>query len=73
MSLLMASVFDAKNKIILLAFALVPAESKEWWTWFLRFVSNAFPNGINNEDQRVVCVRKACAFRYIRLKIISGK
>lgn len=50
MSLLMASAFDAKNKMILLAFALVPAESKEWWTRFLRFVSNAFPKGINNEE-----------------------
>ena len=55
MTLLAATALNANNQIVLLAFALVPVENKEWWKWFLNFFGEAFDEGgINGEDCNVV-------------------
>ena len=51
MTLMLASALNANGQIILLALALVPAETKEWWAWFLGFVGEAYDEGgINDEE-----------------------
>lgn len=42
MQLLIAVGIDANNRTLLLAWALVPIENKEWWTWFCRNLCEAF-------------------------------
>ena len=43
MMLLIATGIDANGQILLLAWALVPTENKEWWTWFCTFYMNTSP------------------------------
>jgi hypothetical protein len=43
MMLLIATGIDANGQILLLAWALVPTENKEWWTWFCTFLHEYFP------------------------------
>ncbi len=43
MVFLLATDLDGNGQIVLLAFALVPAEDTEWWTWFLCFLKRVFP------------------------------
>jgi len=38
--LLLASTTDADENTLVLAWAIVPTESKEWWQWFLSFLSD---------------------------------
>ena len=40
---LLAVTFDAENKIVVLAAALVPVENAENWTWFHRNLKQDFP------------------------------
>jgi transposase-like protein len=42
MTLMIAVGIDANNNAIPLAWALVPTESEEWWTWFCNFLKEAF-------------------------------
>ena len=40
--LLTASTLDPDKEILVLAFAIVPAESKEWWKYFFKFFFRCF-------------------------------
>jgi hypothetical protein len=42
MMLLIATTIDANDNLLPLAWALVPTENVEWWTWFLGFVKEHF-------------------------------
>ena len=42
MMLLRATTINANNNLLPLAWALVPTENVEWWTWFLSFVKDHF-------------------------------
>ena len=42
MTLLIAICIDANNETLPMAWALVPIESKVWWTWFLKHFQKAF-------------------------------
>ena len=61
MTLLAATSLDGQtNNTVLLAFALVSIGNKEWWKWFLYFVSKAFEeSGINDDEDPVVFINDA--------------
>lgn len=60
MTLLAATMLDANNNIVLMAFALFPIKNKEWWAWFLSFLSDAFNvSGINDADKPIVFIPDA--------------
>jgi len=40
--MLMIAVIDANDNAIPLAWALVPTENEEWWTWFCEFLKDSF-------------------------------
>jgi hypothetical protein len=42
MMLLIATTIDANDNLLPLAWALVPTENVEWWTWFMKFVKEHF-------------------------------
>jgi hypothetical protein len=44
MMLMIAVGIDANDNAIPLAWALVPTESEEWWTWFCEFLKDTFNN-----------------------------
>jgi hypothetical protein len=44
MMLLVACGIDANNHVVPLAWALVPIENHEWWTWFLKYLDYSFPS-----------------------------
>jgi hypothetical protein len=43
MILLIACGIDANDKVVPLAWALVPIENEIWWTWFLRYLKHSIP------------------------------
>jgi hypothetical protein len=43
MTLLVAVTRDGNNKTLPLAWAIVPGESTEHWSWFLEHLEQAFP------------------------------
>ena len=43
MILLIACGIDANSNVVLLAWALVPAEDESWWEWFLTYLKAAYP------------------------------
>jgi transposase-like protein len=49
MQLLIAGGIDANDNTLPLSFALVPSECKEWWEWFLKHLSRAFPKVLDGE------------------------
>jgi transposase-like protein len=48
MMLMIAVGIDANDNAIPLAWALVPTESEEWWTWFCEFLKDTF-NKLSDE------------------------
>jgi hypothetical protein len=54
MMLLVACGIDANDHVVPLAFALVPIENHEWWTWFLKYLDYSFPSfkTLNHLDGR---------------------
>ncbi|KFX86450.1 hypothetical protein V490_09076, partial [Pseudogymnoascus sp. VKM F-3557] len=42
MMLLIATTIDANDNLLPIAWALVPTENVEWWTWFLGFIKDHF-------------------------------
>ena len=50
-TLLLPSALDTSSQIILLTFALVPAETKERCAWFLGFIIGAFHEGRDDLGQ----------------------
>jgi MULE transposase domain/MuDR family transposase len=44
MMLLVACGIDANDHVVPLAWALVPIENHEWWTWFLNYLAYTFPS-----------------------------
>jgi len=53
---------NVNDNVIPLSWALVPTENKEWWTWFLAFVSVNF----------VIMNKKDCIFISDRDKGITA-
>jgi hypothetical protein len=51
MMLLIATTIDANDNLLPFAWALVPTENVEWWTWFMGFVKEHFP--WTNSEQMV--------------------
>jgi hypothetical protein len=43
MILLVACGIDANDHVVPLAWALVPVENHDWWTWFLVYLKYCFP------------------------------
>jgi hypothetical protein len=46
LTLLIAVGIDAEDRILLLAFALVPGENKTWWGWFCGHLVQAFDDAL---------------------------
>ena len=42
MMLIVAVGIDANDNVLLLSWALVPIENKEWWTWYCKFLKECF-------------------------------
>ena len=60
MTLLAVTSLDANNNIVLLAFALVLIENKEWWKWFLHLIFEAFEKaGIDDDEDPVLFISDA--------------
>ncbi|KAI2494021.1 hypothetical protein MHU86_20507 [Fragilaria crotonensis] len=43
-TLLLAVAFDGNNEIVLLALSIVDVENEDNWTWFVRHITDDFPN-----------------------------
>ena len=54
--LLLAATMDGNDKLVLLAWGIVPCESLSNWTWFLQQLKDAFPS-INSPDAVVISDR----------------
>jgi len=52
LTLLIAVGIDAEDRILPLAFALVPGENETWWSWFCEHLVQAFDVGL--PDQYVI-------------------
>jgi hypothetical protein len=51
MQLLVACGIDANDRVLPLAWALVPIENKHWWVWFCQHLKQAF--NIDTKDDFV--------------------
>jgi transposase-like protein len=49
MMLLIACGIDANDKVVPLAWALVPIENEVWWAWFLGYLKHCIPT-LDSED-----------------------
>jgi transposase-like protein len=49
LTLLLAVGIDAEDRVIPLAFALVPGENEKWWSWFCKHLALAFDSDIPPE------------------------
>ena len=47
--LLLAVRIDAKDCVYSLAYALVPIENKQWWSWFCIYLANIFEDDLPSE------------------------
>lgn len=57
MMLLVACGIDANDKVVPIAWALVPIENELWWTWFLRYLKHCIPI-FETEDQIFISDRE---------------
>lgn len=49
LTLLLAVGIDAEDRVIPLAFALVPGENEKWWSWFCEHLALAFDSDLLHE------------------------
>ena len=57
MMLLVACGIDANDKVVPLAWALVPIENEVWWTWFLGYLKHCIP-ALSLEDHIFISDRE---------------
>lgn len=56
-TLLLAIAMDAENQLVVLAWAVVPSESEDSWTWFLQRLVEAYPD-LNHPPTVIVSDRE---------------
>jgi hypothetical protein len=58
MMLLICCGIDANDRVLPIAWGLVPIENEEWWTWFLEHLKEAFPASVINSGLTLISDRE---------------
>jgi len=70
LTLLLAVGIDAEDRVHPLAFALVPIENEQWWSWFYTYLIDAFKDDLPSEYV-IISDRDKGLLNTVQLKLLG--